>query len=577
MFLRKKNKKDHTMNRRTFDGPKRLLVVAALWLMAGCQTSSSIQSQDALYENLPFAMERVPRPEIPNRTASVVDFGGVGDGVTLNTEAFARVIDHLAGQGGGRVEIPDGVWFTGPIVMQDGIELHLAENAILLFSNNTADYPLVQVTFEGLDTWRCQSPIMAHGRKNVAITGRGIIDGNGDAWRAVKRGKMAPDEWKKLIKSGGILSENGENWYPSESYRFGATTGADQNVSTWAKTREDFERMHDFLRPVMISIHHCENVLLEGVTFQNSPAWNIHPAMCTNLTVNEIFVRCPWYAQNGDGIDIESCKNVVLTNSVFDVGDDGICIKSGKDEAGRRRGIPCENIIVDNCAVYHGHGGFVVGSEMSGGVKNVRVTNCKFSGTDVGLRFKSTRGRGGVVGNIYIENISMNNIATEPLLFDLFYGGKSASEALADGDEAEATDLALKPVDETTPQFRDIFIRDVRCNGARRAMLFNGLPEMNVENVTLDNVSVRAKMGAQLNESTGVRLTNVLVEPEEGPALMMNNVKQVRIENFRCPEGMAEAMSVTGSRNRDVEVQSEQITAENSRLSKGAQNVVVIL
>ncbi len=552
--------------------------MGAVALMAACQApTADVVSQDFLYENLPFEMERVPRPEIPAREASVADFGGVGDGITLNTEAFASAIDHLAAQGGGRVVVPQGVWFTGPIVFKNNIELHLDENAILLFSNNTADYPLVEVTFEGLNTWRCQSPIMAHHLKNVAITGKGIIDGNGDAWRAVKRGKMAPDDWKKLVKSGGILSENGENWYPSESYKFGATTGADQNVSTWAKTKEDFEQMHDFLRPVMISIHYCENVLLEGVTFQNSPAWNIHPAMCTNLTVNDIFVRCPWYAQNGDGIDVESCKNVIITNSVFDVGDDGICIKSGKDEAGRKRGIPCENIIVDNCAVFHGHGGFVVGSEMSGGVKNVRVTNCKFSGTDVGLRFKSTRGRGGVVGNIYIENIAMNNIATEPLLFDLFYGGKSASEALADGDESEATDLAPKPVDETTPQFRDIFIRDVWCNGARRAMLFNGLPEMNVENVTLDNVAVSAKMGAQLNESTGVRLTNVKVYPEQGPALMMNNVKEVKIENFVCPEGMEEAMVVTGSRNREVTVLSPMISASNSRLTKGAQPHVEIL
>lgn len=556
---------------------KNSLFLGFALLLLGCAPTSNTASVDALYENLPFEMERVQRPEIPNREVTILDFGGVGDGITLNTEAFAQAIDHLSGLGGGRLHLPAGVWFTGPIVLKDNIELNLDRNAILLFSDNTQDYPLVQVTFEGLNTWRCQSPLMAHNLKNIAITGEGIIDGNGDAWRAVKRGKMAPDDWKKLVKSGGIVSEDGKNWYPSESYMFGATSGADQNVSTWAKSKEDFERMHDFLRPVMISIHYCENILLEGVTFQNSPAWNIHPAMCKNLTVNEIFVRCPWYAQNGDGIDIESCKNVVITNSVFDVGDDGICIKSGKDEAGRKRGIPCENILVDNCAVFHGHGGFVVGSEMSGGVKNVRVTNCKFSGTDVGLRFKSTRGRGGVVGNIYIEHIAMNNIATEPLLFDLFYGGKSALEALADGDEAEITDLALKPVDETTPQFRDIYIRNVQCNGARRAMLFNGLPEMNVENVSLENVSVWAELGAQINESTDVRFTNVKVYPEQGPALMMNNVKGVKIEGFTCPEGMKEAMSVTGSRNRDVEVQSPQITAQNSSLSKGAVAAVKIL
>lgn len=558
---------------------KQTLFGALALLTVGCQTTPTPGGvvSDAIWAELPFEMAQVARPEIPNRDLSPVDFGGVGDGITDNKEAFAKCIDFLSEQGGGRVVIPRGVWFTGPIELKSNIELHLDRNAILLFSNNTEDYELVQTTFEGLNTWRCVSPIMAHGLKNIAITGEGIIDGNGDAWRAVKRGKMAPDDWKKLVRSGGILSEDGDTWYPSQSYMFGATTGSDQNVSTWAKTKEDFEKMHDFLRPVMLSIHNCENVLLEGVTFQNSPAWNIHPAMCTNLIVNNIFVRCPWYAQNGDGIDIESCKNVVVTNSVFDVGDDGICIKSGKDEAGRKRGIPCENIIVDNCAVFHGHGGFVVGSEMSGGVKNVWVSNCKFSGTDVGLRFKSTRGRGGVVSNIFIRDIAMNNIATEPLLFDLFYGGKSASEALADGDEAEATDLALKPVDETTPQFRDIFISNVWCNSARRAMLFNGLPEMNVENVTLDNVAVMADMGAQINESTNVVLRNVKVYPLKGEALMMNNVKSVTIENFECPEQMPCAMKVTGSRNRDVVVGSKQISSENSSLSKGASSAVKIL
>ena len=473
----------------------------------------------------------------------------------------------MSEQGGGRLLVEGGVWYTGPIELKDNIELHLDENAIIIFSNNTADYPIRKVTFEGLDTWRCQSPLSAVGVKNVAITGKGIIDGNGDAWRAVKQDKIAPSAWKRIVKSGGLLSDDKKTWFPSESYKFGATTGSDQNVSTWATTKEDFERMHDFLRPVLIQLHYCENVLLEGVTVQNSPCWNIHPAMCTNIIVDGIIVRCPEYAQNGDGIDFESCKNIVMINSKLDVGDDGICIKSGKDEDGRRRGIPCENIIVDNCTVFHGHGGFVVGSEMSGGVKNVKVSNCRFTGTDVGLRFKSTRGRGGVVENIFIDHISMTDIAQESLLFDLFYGGKSASEAQADGDEGEVTDLPMKPVDETTPQFRNIEIRDVWCRGARRAMLFNGLPEMNVENVVVENCAVYAQTGAQINESTGVVLRNVTVVPEKGAALMINNAKNLNIENFSCPENLETALVVTGSRNENIVIGSEQISAENAHLS----------
>ena len=213
---------------------------------------------------------------------------------------------------------------------------------------------------------------------------------------------------------------------------------------------------------------------------------------------------------------------------------------------------------------------------MSGGVKNVKVSNCRFTGTDVGLRFKSTRGRGGVVENIYIDNVAMTDIAQEALLFDLFYGGKSSSEVFADGDEGEATDMMPKPVDETTPQFRNIEIRNVWCRGARRAMLFNGLPEMNVENVLVENTAVYAQTGAQINESTGVTLRNVSVVPQKGAALMINNAKDIDVENFSCPEGLAEALIVTGSRNRDVVVESAQISAANTTLSKGAADAVTV-
>ncbi len=549
-----------------------ILILAAASFSACCPPCGTLYDAQA---DLPFEMPLVERPAIPSRTVSITDFGAAGDGMTLCTDAFARAIDALSQQGGGRVEVPDGIWLTGPIVLKDNIELHLANHAMILFSGDQSLYPLTQIIFEGLDTWRCQSPISARGVKNVAITGGGVIDGGGDAWRHVKRSKLTEGEWQKLVARGGIVSEDGNNWYPTESYLRGVKSATDQNVAEHA-TMADFERMHDFLRPVMVAIHNCENVLLEGVTFQNSPCWTIHPAICTNLIIDGVTVRCPDYAQNGDGVDIESCKNVLMINSSVDAGDDAICIKSGKNEAGRKRGIPCENIVVDNCIVFHGHGGFVVGSEMSGGVKNVSVKNCTFSGTDVGLRFKSTRGRGGVVENIFIENVTMNNILNDAVLFDLFYGGKSASEAYADGDEGEATDMPALPVDETTPAFRKIAIRNVRCNGARRAMYFNGLPEMNVEGITVEDAQFYAAGGAQINESADVMLRNVKVVPAAGPALQLNNVKNLHTEHFVCPEGMPCALQVAGSRNQGVYIHSPQITAANASLSKASQPVVKI-
>ena len=552
---------------------KHTILFLAAAAMTACCCGEANKETD-VYANLPFEMPKVELPAIPAREASIVDFGAVGDGMTLNTEAIQATIDNLAEQGGGKVIVPDGIWFTGPIVLKDNIELNLSNHAMLLFSPDQSLYPLTEIIFEGLNTWRMQSPISARGVKNVAITGGGVIDGSGDAWRMVKQSKVTESAWKKLVASGGIV--DGTNWFPTESYYRGQKSATDQNVNENMTKKEDFEPIRDFLRPVLVAIHNCENVLLQGVTFQNSPCWTIHPAICTNLTIDGITVRCPAYAQNGDGVDIESCKNVLMINSSVDAGDDAICIKSGKNEDGRKRGIPCENVLVDNCIVFHGHGGFVVGSEMSGGVKNVNVRNCTFSGTDVGLRFKSTRGRGGVVENIFIENITMNNIVTDGLLFDLFYGGKSASEALADGDEGEATDMPFKPVDETTPAFRNIDIRDVRCNGARRAMLFNGLPEMNVENVKVENAWFYTTTGAQVNESTNVAFKNVTIVPKQGVPLAINNAKNVVTENFICPEGLTTALTVTGSRNENIAIGSPQITAENAQLSPKSVGKVAI-
>ena len=227
---------------------------------------------------------------------------------------------------------------------------------------------------------------------------------------------------------------------------------------------------------------------------------------------------------NNDGIDIESCTNTVLVGSTFDCGDDGICIKSGKDADGRRRGIPTRNLIVDGCTVYHGHGGFVVGSEMSGGVKNVKVSNCRFLGTDVGLRFKSKRGRGGVVEGIWIDNVYMTDIVTEALLFDLFYMGKSAVEAA--GEDGNVTEPAF-PVDETTPSFRDIHISNVVCAGAARAMYFNGLPEMPVKGIDISDCTVSAKKGIEIRWSEDVTLRNVDVDAADGKPLVTSNVKNL--------------------------------------------------
>ena len=304
----------------------------------------------------------------------------------------------------------------------------------------------------------------------------------------------------------------------------------------------------------MVSFIRCKNVYLNGVLFENSPAWNIYPLMCENVIIDGIVVRNPGYSQNGDGIDLESCVNSIIVNSYFDVGDDAICIKSGKDEDGRRRSRPAENLIVDNCKVFHGHGGFIVGSEMSGDVRNISVKNCQFLSTDVGLRFKSTRGRGGVVENIYISDIYMYNIVTDSFLFDLYYGGKSASESLADRDVAPV-ETQPPPVTEETPVFRNIFVENMVSRNARRALLFNGLPEMNISNIRMRNAFITSRIGAELSESTDIVFENVSVIPEEGPAYILKNVKNLRASQLDFDGNRAQgAVQVSGKNTAAIQL-----------------------
>lgn len=504
-----------------------------------------------LYKDLPFDMPVLSTPSFPKNEVMITDFGGVGDGICLNTAAFEKAISHLSKKGGGRLVIPAGVWFTGPIELKSNINLHLEDRAIILFSPDKDLYPLVETSFEGLDTRRCQSPISGRNLENIAITGSGAIDGNGHYWRPLKRQKVSEGVWKTAISRGGAFKRD-DYWMPSAAYLHGDTI-SDMNVPRDLKTEEEWQFLRDFLRPVMVSLISCKNVYLQGVIFQNSPAWNLHPLMCEGIIMDGIQVRNPSYAQNGDGLDLESCRNTIIVNSTFDVGDDGICIKSGKDEDGRNRDFPCENVIVDNCTVFKGHGGFVVGSEMSGGVKNVSVSNCQFLGTDVGLRFKSRRGRGGVVENIYISNISMFDIATEPILFNLYYGGKSAVETLEEGEVIVQQEV-LPPVDETTPTFRNIYIRNVACSNARRAMYFYGLPEHNIENINIENVTVHSKIGAELMESKGITLKNVRIYAQEGPALYLRNVKNVTVEGLEANAAVETIFEVAGEKTENVQI-----------------------
>ncbi|HUJ70953.1 MAG TPA: glycosyl hydrolase family 28 protein, partial [Verrucomicrobiae bacterium] len=312
------------------------------------------------------------------------------------------------------------------------------------------------------------------------------------------------------------------------------------------------------LRPRLLRLIGCRKVLLDGVTYQNPPNWTLNPAFCEDVTLHNVNVHNEWYAQNSDALDLESCRNVVVRDSTFDAGDDGICLKSGMNERGRRIGMPTENVSIENCIVYHAHGGFTIGSEMSGGVRNIRVNNCVFTGTDIGLRFKSTRGRGGIVEKIYIKNVRMTDIATEAIGFTMYYGGKAPLDA-----EGELANIDQKPVpvSEETPQFRDIYIEDVICRGARTAVVLQGLPEMPIRGVHLRNVSLTAETGMVWMDAENITVNNVEIANNKGPVLTLFHTRNATIDHLIYPAGAEPVIKVQGATNSNIVITNTDVKA----------------
>lgn len=491
-------------------------------------------------------------------TFSIAKYGAVADGITLNTKAINNAIADCSKNGGGVVLIPNGVWLTGPIVLKSNVNLHLSKNALLQFTSDFNQYSLYEGNYEGSAAYRNQSPISAFNEENIAVTGYGIIDGNGDYWRIIKKEKLTSTQWKNKIASGGIVSGDEQTWYPSEKSLAG-TKVKDPGVIKNGITLKDVEAYKDFLRPNMVVLTNCKRVLLEGITFQNSPAWNLHPLMCEDLIVRNVYAKNPWNAQNGDGIDVESCKNFIIENSTFDVGDDGICIKSGRDEEGRKRNMPTENGIIRNNVVYHAHGGFVIGSETSGGAKNLFVSNCTFIGTDVGLRFKTTRGRGGVVENIYCNNIVMKDIITDAISFDMYYAAKDP--IVLNDEKRELPKVEILPVTEATPKFQDFYINNITCNGAERAIFIRGIPEMHVKNINIGNTVIEAKKGIDIEEASNINLKNVTVlSKQTNPVVYILNSDGINVQKFNYSKNANLLLQVQGDRNGVIKMSSTDYT-----------------
>ena len=419
---------------------------------------AAAQPYSECYESLPIPLEMPSLPVIPEFSVELTDFGAAGDGVTLCTDAFAKAVDELSIKGGGHLNVPAGVWLTGPIRLRSRIDLHLDKGALVIFTPDKRAY-----LPEGNNGQRALPCILAEKCTDISITGEGILDGNGKYWRYAKDSKYSKVEWGDLLRLGGTVTEDGL-WFPSGLKHFEDITESPQ--------KEEGLRAH------MVNISRCSRVLISGVTVQNAPRFHIVPNQCTDVVMDGVTVRCPWNAQNGDGIDIGNSRRVLVTGCTLDVGDDGICMKGGSGETGLKKG-PCSDILICGNTVFHAHGGFVMGSDVSGGMKKIVVRDCTFSGTDVGLRFKSAVGRGGECGDIYISGIRMNDIRESAVGFECSYSDITYKLEAAPG---EGVSFA--------PDFCGIHISALVCRECRTGIRAEGIEGLDcIHDVTISDAT----------------------------------------------------------------------------------------
>jgi polygalacturonase len=420
----------------------------ALWALPG--RASALTADPWLQAKQIF--DRIRAPRIPNRSISVTAYGAKGDGVTLNSRAFATAIGDLAARGGGRLIVPKGRFLTGPVELQSNIELHLVAGATVAFSTDPADFPIVLTRFEGVEMMGLSPLIYAHGKRNIAITGSGTLDGQGSekhwwSWKGPWKGTV-DNGWREGMPDQRAarrrLFDMAERRVPVEKRIFGAG---------------------DLLRPSFIEPYLCENVLIEGVQLRGAPFWQVHPVLSRNVIVRNLDIL--GHGPNNDGCDPESCTDVLIENVTFDTGDDCIAIKSGRNEDGRRVAVPSRNFVIRGCRMREGHGGITIGSEISGGVSNVFAERCTMDSPnlDYAIRFKNNAMRGGMLEGFHYRDILVGEVKQAVIACDFNYeeGAKGAF----------------------TPVLRDVTIDRLRARRSVMALDSQGLPGAPIERVHL--------------------------------------------------------------------------------------------
>ena len=446
------------------------------------------------------------------------DFGARADGATLDTAAIQQAIDACTSAGGGTVYLGPGKYLTGPIYLKSNVTFHLEAGATVLGSTNRADYGTCTRRYAGTTQLTLEALVQAVDAERITLAGRGVIDGQGEAfWKPIRDYYATPKGQRPPMEEYGSEEEQVRN-------------------AIWH-------------RPRLLELVGCRNLILEGVTLQNSGFWNGHMIYCENAKLNGLTFHNPPWGCNGDGMNLNSSHDVMISNCRFDVNDDAICLKSGWDEDGRRIGIATRNVTVANCVVHRGHGGVVIGSDMSGGVQNVAVTNCVFDGTEIGIRMKSMRGRGGLVENINVNNVVMDGVP-QPFVFNLRYWKPMPPE----------------PVSERTPVFRNVRFSQIDAVNAKNAGFIDGLEEMPVRNIRFESVRIQSREPMTVRHAQGLEFRNVRLECAQAPEMQLEDVSDVEIDRVQMRGDHAPAPSIQLTDARQVFVHDSSATCSGGTL-----------
>lgn len=418
-----------------------------LFVVVGCESTKIKQPAFDAWSKLPSILKNIKAPQFPEKDFLVTDFGAKGDSITDCTIAFKKAIDACNNSGGGRVVVPKGIYSIGAIYIKSNVNLHLEDNSRLIFYTNPEKYlPLVFTRFEGVECMNYSSLIYAFNERNIAVTGNGTLDGQASdtnwwSWKGSKENKE-PNQKDDVVK----LNRMGEDAIPVSERVFGPG---------------------HYLRPNFVQFYKCQNILIEGVTILRSPMWELHPVLSENITIQNVNIYS--HGPNNDGCDPESCKNVLVKDCVFDTGDDCIAIKSGRNNDGRRVNVASENLIIQGCRMKDGHGGVVIGSEISGSCRNVFAEDCIMDSPnlDRALRIKTNSIRGGVVENVYMRNVKVGEVKEAVILVSFNY---------QEGDAGKFT-----------PIVRNICVKNVSSEKSDYGLYLDCYERSPVKNIYIDS------------------------------------------------------------------------------------------